>query len=263
MATDPYAAPKSHVADVPSPAVDGTFVAAGQSVAAGNGWTWIADAWELNKLQRATWIGIFVLFAIAVIGLSVIPVIGTLILYLVVPLLYGGIVLGCEAQRRGERLEVGHLFAGFRNHTGKLLVIGVFILVAFVAIIALIFVIFGAGIAGIMMGSGADPDTAMLAAGGATILLGGLVALGLSVPVYMAFWFSTPLVILNGFEVGAALKTSFFACLKNIIPFMVWGIITFLLAILASIPLALGWLLLGPVLLASVYTSYRDIFYTR
>jgi hypothetical protein len=33
------------------------------------------------------------------------------------------------------------------------------------------------------------------------------------------------------------------------------------LSILASIPLLLGWLLLGPVLMASVYLSYRDIFH--
>jgi hypothetical protein len=37
----------------------------------------------------------------------------------------------------------------------------------------------------------------------------------------------------------------------------------FVLAIVASIPLGLGWLLLGPVIIASVYTSYRDIFHSR
>jgi hypothetical protein len=34
-----------------------------------------------------------------------------------------------------------------------------------------------------------------------------------------------------------------------------------ILAIIATIPLALGWLLLGPVLMASIYVSYRDIFH--
>jgi hypothetical protein len=34
-----------------------------------------------------------------------------------------------------------------------------------------------------------------------------------------------------------------------------------LLGILATIPILLGWLLLGPVLMVSVYTAYRDIFY--
>jgi len=30
--------------------------------------------------------------------------------------------------------------------------------------------------------------------------------------------------------------------------------------VLAAIPLGLGWLVLGPVLAASFYTSYKDIF---
>jgi hypothetical protein len=34
----------------------------------------------------------------------------------------------------------------------------------------------------------------------------------------------------------------------------------FVLAIVASIPLALGWLVLGPMIVASVYTAYRDIY---
>jgi len=34
----------------------------------------------------------------------------------------------------------------------------------------------------------------------------------------------------------------------------------FLLALVAMIPIGLGWLVLGPMLSASVYTSYRDIY---
>jgi hypothetical protein len=33
-----------------------------------------------------------------------------------------------------------------------------------------------------------------------------------------------------------------------------------LLAVVASLPLMLGWLALGPVLAASLYTAYRDIY---
>ena len=33
------------------------------------------------------------------------------------------------------------------------------------------------------------------------------------------------------------------------------------LGILASIPLFLGWLLLGPVMMVSMYMAYRDIFH--
>ena len=56
------------------------------------------------------------------------------------------------------------------------------------------------------------------------------------------------------------MKGSFSGCLKNILPFLVYSVVMFVLAVFATIPLALGWLALGPVFAASVYTSYRDIY---
>jgi len=262
MATDPYAAPKSHVADVPSAGADGKFIAQGQGVSTGNGWSWIADAWALTGQQRGTWIGLFVLFAVVVIVLSLIPFLGSLLLALVMPVLYGGIMLGCDAQRRGQRMEVGHLFAGFKNHAGKLIGVGVITLLAFVAVFVVIMAIFGFGMMSMMMG-GAEPTPEQIQTGMAGMLIALLVMTGLSVPIYMAIWFSTPLITLNDMQVGAALKTSFFACLKNILPFLVWGVMVFVLAIVATIPLGLGWLLFGPVVIASVFTAYRDIFYAH
>jgi uncharacterized membrane protein len=58
----------------------------------------------------------------------------------------------------------------------------------------------------------------------------------------------------------AALRESFFGCLKNVVPFLVYSIVFVVLGIVASIPLGLGWLVLGPITIASVYTAYRDIF---
>ena len=85
--------------------------------------------------------------------------------------------------------------------------------------------------------------------------------LAITMPAYMAIWFSYALVVINEFGAVQALRTSFFACLKNIVPFLIYGVMAFLLSIAATIPLALGWLILGPVLFASLYTGYRDIFY--
>ena len=48
--------------------------------------------------------------------------------------------------------------------------------------------------------------------------------------------------------------------LRNILPFLVYGIIAFVLLLLASIPLMLGLLVMMPVLIASIYTAYRDIY---
>ena len=44
------------------------------------------------------------------------------------------------------------------------------------------------------------------------------------------------------------------------LPFTIYSLIGFVLAIVASIPLMLGWFVLGPMTMASIYTGYCDIF---
>jgi uncharacterized membrane protein len=61
--------------------------------------------------------------------------------------------------------------------------------------------------------------------------------------------------------VGTAMKASFVGCLKNVLPFLFYGVIALVASAIASVPLLLGWLVLGPVLFISVYTGYRDIYF--
>ncbi|MFO1361624.1 MAG: BPSS1780 family membrane protein [Burkholderiales bacterium] len=260
MATDPYAAPRARVADVPSAAPDGNFIPDGQAVAAGNGWQWLLDAWELFKRQPGMWIALAVVFIVVVTLINLVPLVGSLAAALLGPVFAGGIMAGCQAVRGDGALEIGHLFAGFKANTGKLALIGVFNLLAWIVIFLVIMVIVGAGAFALMMGGG-NPSAATAVGSAMSLMLGILLALALSVPVYMALWFAPALVMLNDFEPIPALKTSFGACLKNIVPFLLYGVILFAAAIVASIPFALGWLVLGPVLAISVYTGYRDIFY--
>jgi len=59
------------------------------------------------------------------------------------------------------------------------------------------------------------------------------------------------------------MKSSFQGCLRNMLPFLIYGILGFLLAIVAVIPLGLGLLVLGPVMWGTMYVGYRDIFVRR
>jgi uncharacterized membrane protein len=87
-----------------------------------------------------------------------------------------------------------------------------------------------------------------------------LVALALVIPLWMGLWFAAPLVMLHDMRPVDAFKASFLGCIKNIVPFLIYGLISLPAMIVASLPLFLGWLLLGPVLIGSVYGGYRDIF---
>ena len=260
MAENPYAAPKTYVEDAPASWPDGAFVAGGRGVPPGNGWRWIADAWAFTGLQRGTFIGVFLLWVLIAIVLGVIPILGSILSALLMPVFTAGFILGCDALRRGEPLEVGHLFAGFRNNAGKLIAVGAISLAFFLVMVLIVIAIFGSTVGMFFLGGG-QPAPEEMAGVMLTVVLSALVMLALSLPLYMAMWFAGPLIVLAQHDVGAALKTSFGACLKNIVPFLIWSVAMFFLAILASIPIALGWLLLGPVLMTSIYLSYRDIFH--
>jgi uncharacterized membrane protein len=93
-----------------------------------------------------------------------------------------------------------------------------------------------------------------------TFVLSLLLALALAVPVYMAIWFAPALIMFHDVKPLDAMKLSFFACLKNIVPFLLYGIILMVLCVVASIPFGLGFLVLGPVIVGSIYAGYRDIF---
>jgi len=231
-------------------------VMGGRAVDAGRGWTWIADGFGLFKKAPGMWIALVIVLFVILLVLAFIPLLGAVATFLLMPLFLGGLMLGCRALQGGGELEVGHLFAGFKEHTGNLIVLGALAIGGWVIVMLPVIAIVGAGaIFGMMRG-----DAAGAAAMGGSFVLAWLVAMALSIPIYMALWFAPALVVLRGLAPVAAVKESFFGCLKNIVPFLIYGIVMLVLGILAAIPLALGWLVLGPVAVASIYVAYRDIY---
>jgi len=50
---------------------------------------------------------------------------------------------------------------------------------------------------------------------------------------------------------------------RNIWPFLIYGIVFLLLFIVATIPLGLGLLVVSPMIWASIYSGYRDIYLSK
>jgi uncharacterized membrane protein len=256
---NPYAAPKAAVADETLVLSD-DFVPGGLGQPASHGWDWIAAAWDLFKRQPGLWIGIWLLLMLMTFGVALIPFLGNFVTMLVWPVLMAGIAIGCRALDEGRELELGHLFAGFQQRTGTLFAVGGLYLAGVLALGLVVFLVVGAGVFAVMSGGEADP--AMMAAmGGIGVLLGVLIVMALMLPLVMAIWFAPALVVFH--EMGAldSMKMSFAACLKNILPFLLFSAIFVALAIVATLPILLGWLVLGPVVSITVYTAYRDIFF--
>ncbi len=228
----------------------------GRSVDAGRGWAWITEGFELFKKQAGLWIGIVVVLFVIMIVLAVIPILGAIATALLLPVFGGGLMLGCRSLQRDGTLEMGHLFAGFKEHTASLVTLGALAIVGWIIVVIPVVAIVGTGA---FLGA-ASGDAAGVGAIGGTFLLGMLIALALSILVYMAFWFAPALVVLRGMAPVAAIKQSFSGCLRNIVPFLIYGVALFVLGILAAIPFGHGWLVLGPVVIASIYTAYRDVY---
>jgi hypothetical protein len=190
MTTNPYSAPAATVADPAAP--QGKLVPGGRGVAAGHGWTWIAQGWDLFKRQPALWIGIAVTLFVILLVLAFIPLLGPLVNTLLWPVLSAGLLLGCRALDEGGHLEFGHLFAGFRERFGTLITVGAITFGVSLAIGILVALVMGVGI-GTMLGGGPGPDAApeMLM----TMVHAMLVMFALMMPLAMAMWFAPALVI--------------------------------------------------------------------
>jgi uncharacterized membrane protein len=245
--TDAHATPESQA---------GNFHAEGRTVDAGRGWDWIVEAFALFRKQPGIWILTAVVLGVLFIVISMIPLFGSFASALLFPIFGGGLMLGCKALDQGGALEIEHLFAGFRQKTGDLVLVGAFNLIGWVVITIAVAAVIGGGVfMGVTRGGlpGAGISTA-------SMLIAPLLAAGLSTPLYMATWFAPALVVLHDVAPAAALKASFFACVRNWIPFLVYSVVLLVLCVVAAIPAGLGYLVLIPVLAASVYTAYRDIF---
>jgi hypothetical protein len=232
-----------------------------RTVEAGNGWSWIADGFALFTKNPAMWVVLTLVLMVAVVVISFVPFLGSIAISVLWPVMVAGLLLGCKALEKGEELKFPHLIAGFeaRDKLPQLVLVGVFYLIAMVVIVI---IAFGAiGLPAISsMRSGASPDMGGMFAMMAKMFFGFLLAMGLSVPVAMALWFAPPLILFNNLSAVDAVKLSFSACLRNILPFLIFGLIGFGLSIIAAIPFGLGYLVLVPVMVCAQYCSHKDIF---
>lgn len=227
---------------------------------AARGAAWLFEGFTMFQQEWLTWIGITIIFFVLSIVISILPL-GSVLFNLVTFAFIGGLMLGCREIDRGAELNVGHLFTGFSDNLGQYVLLGVIYSVGMAIILLLM-----AGLLFIMLG-GMSFITDLQAGqfdkllqSSVTILIVVLLALMLYVPLIMAFWFAPALVALGKLNALEAIKLSFSGCMANVMPFLPYGVVGLILSVLATVPLGLGWLILCPMMVASVYISYRDIF---
>jgi uncharacterized membrane protein len=255
MNENPFQAPRAAVADVPEPHAETRYIPDGRRVGIGSCTAWWSRGFALFRMAPFTWIALIAALMLFLIALAFVPLLnfaGSL----VHPLLYAGLYLGCRDLERGQPLRMGHLFAAFSSHSGRLLGLGLLTLLGVILAVALSFVaVLGSSGLSLLQPSTHPPHFSF-----------GQMALPLAlyfiliVPLMSALVFAPMLIVLEDQPVLAAMRASFFGSMKNFLTLFLFGLLFIPLAIAATIPVLLGWLVLVPTIYCGLYSAYREIF---
>jgi hypothetical protein len=238
-------------------------------VNASHGWRWIAAGILLFRRNPLLWVSLIAVLFVGSRVLLAIPLVGV-IAVLVAPNFFAGLAHGAQALDQGKPLRLAYLASGFLKNAAQLITIGGVSLVGQFLMLMAMVLVGGESITGIsktMAGGSATPETieAMRAAA-PRMMLAMIVGFGVSLPLVMAVWFAPLLVFFDDVKPLAALLLSLRACLKNILPLLIYGMAVLVpLLIMTPVSLAvrqpdLGLWLLAPILVPSIYVSYKDLF---
>jgi len=241
-----------------------------RQVDAKQGWQWIMSGFFLFRRAPLVWIILCATLLLIAATLALIPIAGQFIFTLLSPVFLVGVMTGCKTLNEGGRLEITHLLAGFRGTASPLITIGGIYLIGQVLIVGVFMLVGGDVLMGLLL-EGKRVDENELRNVSGDMLSASLVALVLTIPLLMAVWFAPLLVKFGNMQALDAMRSSFVACLKNIVPLQVYVItlvvvMTILMMLVSSLlgPSLIVQLAvitaISPILFASIFASYRDIF---
>ncbi|MGC2164826.1 MAG: BPSS1780 family membrane protein [Gallionella sp.] len=225
-----------------------------------HGWIWVKQGYALFMKSPLLWIVLLLICLVAAVACSSVPVVGEPLVSLMMPVVLVGLMAGCRALQQDEELELAHLLSGFHLHTTRLVSLGGIALVSQFLIFGLMMLVGGATLVGILMNGQPDADPAVVLQAVAGAGFAVLIGIALFSILLMAMQFAPLLVFFDGVEPLQAMKLSLRAFMNNVGAMFVYGMTFVFLAILASIPMMLGWLILLPLVFTTLYASYVDIF---
>lgn len=231
--------------------------------ASGRAMNWISYGFNQFKASPGVWIGMIVIYFVISFVLGLIPVLGGITTNILMPVFIGGFMLAGQAHKEGRSVEINHLFEGFKDKFGSLALVGLLYLIGAIFIVVILGVIAALFLGGMYAAGGfqgANIAASLLGMGIGFIFIFFLLMLAISIPLAMSIWLAPALVVFHAVAPFDALIMSFKGTFKNLGTFLLYTILCFLFAIVATIPLGLGWFILAPTLIGATYCAYRDIF---
>ncbi|QHJ12785.1 hypothetical protein FX988_03043 [Paraglaciecola mesophila] len=216
--------------------------------------SWLREGKLHFKRYPGAWVTCILIWFVFSLLMSVIPIVGQLAGGLLNYVFIAGLMLGCYESEREKPFTSQYMFAGFKHNLPKLVGLGV---VSMLVSGLIMWITLGdtymAMLSENMEALPADFDVNNLA-------ISVLIATLLLIPLMMALWFAPVLIIRHDLSIFAALRLSFVACFLNTLPFFVYGLILLPMFLFGMFTLGLGFLIVLPVMLVSIYASYVQIF---
>jgi len=212
-------------------------------------------------------------YLLTVIVVNLVPKIGPFLLPLLLPALTVMLANGCRAIERGQAFTGESLLFSLAAQRVGLIRLGGLHLIGSSLLV----------LGGFAFGEPIDIGDGMSQEEAQALLADLGILLVLASPLLMAFWFAPLLTAWNGVGAGKSLFFSFVASWRNWRAFAMYGLALALVgavlpgmilivaglisqSLLGVLSVALRMLLifiLAPIMVASVYLSYRDVFETR
>jgi hypothetical protein len=236
-----------------------------QTVEAGRGIEWLKGAIQIAMANP----GVFVVMALILAVVAVVPIVGQLALLVFGPALFGGFIWAIREHEQGRSTEIGQLFTAFQQpgKLGPMVMLCLPTVAAGLLMVVVAFFAFGAALLGVASGGGDSSGAGAVAAIGGAVLA-GVVGLVLGVVLFLLLIFSIPRVMFDGIDPIAAMKESLAAGMANIVAVIVLFVL--LLVILLVVTALTFWLpLIGQLVQFTIvyalfcgviYFAYKDVF---
>lgn len=248
-----------------------------QTLPTAAGWRWIATGFAIFRRNPPILALLVMTYWFTLIFLNILPWVGTLAVYLIVPGLSVGLMQAARNLDRGQPVALQTLFGGLQENSRTLLALGALYLCCTFGALGLSALIDGGDLFNYMLASNKVERAAVE---DADLSLSVLFVSLLLLPVMMAYWFAPVLAAWHRLSLGKSLFFSFVACKLNWRPFLAYFLGLFLVAglipgillgtlliifpgaqaFMTSVVIVPVTLIIAPVIFASFYAAYRDIF---
>lgn len=249
-------------------------------VSAKTGYVWFRQGIWLFRRNPLAFVTLFFTYLLAMMLVSLVPVIGATLPLLLIPGIAVGFMAACRDTIAGKQVLPTILIDGFRSYgptvTQRLLALGGLYIVSMAAVFACSALGDGGTLLKIMFGLGAE-NLGPEALDSPGVRIAVLIAAALYAPVAMMFWFAPVLTAWHDVPPVKALFFSVVSCWRNKGAFTVYGLLWFALALgvsfgLAALMQALGAsayaltvmmpasIVITAMLYCSFYATYRGCF---